>query len=635
MTDRASSAWERYQEILPVGLTIEHPLFGSQNGSRVFLALDRRVDAARPIRRVVRILEGGGDPNNWRGIQQRATELLRHQFAHVSVLRELGTQQERLYLVHDEHPYSLGSQLHPGEKWSAATVLAIAEPLLLALVELHRHAIAHGDVRPESVFVSQELSAAKPFDGNVWLADAALGNLGWWSNGKLLSNGSKKYFPPEWKGTPREPSFKADLYALGVLLKRLHNGLPSGNSKVLSSRSRLENARWRRRFGSEGALQYLLSHLLADEAERPADASSAMQRFRMHNKKAARRKSAAIVVLGLMLIFALWHGAREGGHSDGVIELQGKLQQSSALLDAAQRKVQEKDADIAALQKRLSEVDPSPHHLKGQWKSILEAQENFTVVLDSLRNESAKLSPADQQVFNGWIKRFRDLKERDHLAIWFEWAKSRDGGLLSKLRKTTADPAKMDELQSELERWNEAAKLWNAWAHDDEIRIDKGNGRDDLNGKIASRSEPIKVILNEWMDAIEKNDNWKLRLLSGVAPAGHGTRRVIWVREEMDDHMWVDEIEGDYRQMPCEIVFDWKPGDPISVALSNGASAWKLGLGWSMLIDQSVGGPLALWRLHQAGKVELDGFVLKFEIENCPGPPRELPLSINTQLGDE
>jgi len=639
MTDTANGSWERYQEILPVGLTIEQPLFGSQNGSRVFLALDHRVDSARPIRRVVRILEGGDDPSAWRGIQERATELLRHQFAHVSVLRELGTQHEQLYLVHDEHPYSLGSQLHPGEKWSAETVLAIAEPLLRALAELHRHGIPHGDVRPENVFVNQELSAAKPFDGPVWLADAAVGNLGWWSNGKLLSNGSKEYFPPEWKGTPREPSFKADLYALGVLLTRLHEGLPSGNSKARSPRPPFRNARWRQRFGSEGALQYVLSHLLAGEADRPADAAAMLRSLRVRNNLITRRgKYAAIAALGLMLLFALWTWRRGDEPFAMIKELQGKLQQNSVERDAAQRKVTEQAAYIAALEERIKALEeaknPPSGDLKDRWKSVVAAQGDLTDVLVKLQEELAKVPPAGQPVFNGWIKQFQGLMHgEDRLAIWFEWSKSHDRSLFSKLRETLGDPEKMGELRSELKPWNEAAELWKSWADDDEIRIDKANGRDDLNGRIASRSEPIKAILNAWRDAIERNENWKLRLLSGNSPAGHDTRRAVWVGGVLDDHAWPDEVSSDYEDRPREILFPWKPGDPIRVELSNGGAGWKLWAGWNMLIDQSIGGPLALWRLHHLGKVEQDGFVLRFEIDNCPGPPRELfPVVSTTNL---
>jgi hypothetical protein len=87
-------------------------------------------------------------------------------------------------------------------------------------------------------------------------------------------------------------------------------------------------------------------------------------------------------------------------------------------------------------------------------------------------------------------------------------------------------------------------------------------------------------------------------------------------------HEWKNEAAHKYA--PSDIFnFVWKPGDAIALSL-DGPRSW-LWLGYyraALIPGIPFEGPLAIWKLHRAGKIGEGSAMLSFDIVDCPGPPR-------------
>src|SRR5207245_578584 len=81
------------------------------------------------------------------------------------------------------------------------------------------------------------------FTGHVWIADTVIGGLTHWSHGKFRPSLPPSYFPPEWYDKPKEPSPKADLYFLGVLLSELLLG-PKAVDDAQQSAQEVKTSLW-------------------------------------------------------------------------------------------------------------------------------------------------------------------------------------------------------------------------------------------------------------------------------------------------------------------------------------------------------------------------------------------------------
>ncbi|MFK7999258.1 MAG: sigma 54-interacting transcriptional regulator [Polyangiales bacterium] len=142
---------------------------------------------------------------------------------------------------------------------------AFAEGLLRALVCLHGHGVAHGDLKPENVLVqSGEDDHAEGQAGRVRVIDLGMARL----FGELPVGGTPGYLAPELAaGEPL--SVASDLYAVG---KTLHAFTPTGLVKTLADQCAQEDPT--RRPASAGAALSILG-----VTARPIDRSAERERL--------------------------------------------------------------------------------------------------------------------------------------------------------------------------------------------------------------------------------------------------------------------------------------------------------------------------------------------------------------------
>ena len=256
------------------------------------------------VRHVVRFLQYGDGTGAWRKpLCDRAHLLLGTSLPYVSTLREIAPHDDLVVLVHDEHPMSLAPIIPRDHGLAPRVVLCMAKQLLAGLAALHALRVPHGDLRLRNVSLSA-VPGPNAFTGYLWIMDTAIGGLPFWSGSRFASQGGASDYPPEWHGKPGEPSPRADLYALGVMLCEALLGTEAiararkraaKDSKVsLWSllKPRLEwwrggNLRrnWMRDLHARGAMTALIKMLLAEQHEQPADAAEALRQLQSREDK--------------------------------------------------------------------------------------------------------------------------------------------------------------------------------------------------------------------------------------------------------------------------------------------------------------------------------------------------------------
>ena len=163
----------------------------------------------------------------------------------------------------------------------------------------------------------------------------------------------------------------------------------------------------------------------------------------------------------------------------------------------------------------------------------------------------------------------------------------------------------------------EAARYWEQWARDDDRRFDS------LEVLIGGKSLEVEKLLLQWRASVAERKTWTLRLLRGQAKAGKGTWRRVsvwgdpkgWVTGKW--HEWNSPTSSTYTE-DSDVQFDWEPGDKIYFVLQAYGRTYN-----SNLIDDEVGGPLAIW-LWQWWRYAADPTGenrVDVEIVDCPGPP--------------
>jgi serine/threonine protein kinase len=529
----------------------------------------------------------------------------------------------------------------------------IADQLLLGLAALHNHKLFHGDLRRSNIFFS-EAPNANNFVGHTWIADTVLGALTHWSHGQFRPALSPMYFPPEFRGQPQEPSAKADLYSLGVLVSELllgtkaieeaHQAAVDANSSLWKSLSpRLKSLRVGRR------LRYLLGTLVADQDERPADGTEAIKLLRRWRTKSVWMWCTMFAIVGILFggsgIRAITFSAGEVAQREANARalLEKKVAEQAAGLENKQAEIERLKEQLA----RIERHDPPPASEKpaAAWQAILRPDRDATPQRDrhfeqeekALRAKHEELintDPKQAKVFGDWLKNYRDLRVGRRAHEWFET----DEEMKRLFANATREPwerATWKLAEQHLTDLGEAAKSWQKCA-------DVPNPTEEgLIQRIAICREPVKEILRKWLDDFKGHANWTLRVVSDRAPEGNGTWRTVSVlgsgKTEPMNRAWPDAGSHSYIDKPRDASFEWKIGEPIIVTLKCDRSIWLVGYRPCRLYDDSFTGPLAAWKLNQKGKSEQDGFVLEYEVLNCPGPPakwfRTVPTDAANILG--
>ncbi|TEB14655.1 protein serine/threonine kinase, partial [Perkinsus sp. BL_2016] len=100
----------------------------------------------------------------------------------------------------------LSSNLEISGRFSEETVRSILAQLLLALKELKKHRIVHGDIKLENILYSFE-------DGRIKLADFGLAFVE--NNPRKTAHGTPEYMAPE-QILESKVGFESDMWATGI-----------------------------------------------------------------------------------------------------------------------------------------------------------------------------------------------------------------------------------------------------------------------------------------------------------------------------------------------------------------------------------------------------------------------------------
>jgi len=178
-------------------------------------------------------------------------------------------------------------------EFSVAEVTDIARQLIDALRYAHRY-IVHRDLKPENIWLSE--------DGTIKLMDFGIARA--YSNSQLtqtgMTLGTAYYMAPEQRLDAKEVDWRADLYALGVVMYELLTGtIPMGAVKPLEKVRRDVPLRYAQ------AVMHAMS-------PRPDDRSPSLDAFlaELQAPKSSGSKAAVWIVLGLGFVAA----AAAGGY---------------------------------------------------------------------------------------------------------------------------------------------------------------------------------------------------------------------------------------------------------------------------------------------------------------------------------
>ncbi|MFI5308741.1 MAG: protein kinase, partial [Polyangiales bacterium] len=210
---------------------------GRGASGRVFLALDT---AARDAPRAIKLVEAEtGAGLRWElGVLSalahpnlaRVYELLRLERALPSLDIQAGSMALVTELAEGKPSGTRATELQRDPHALLSLVLVVADGVARALSLLHGRGLVHGDVKPDNVVVSDDLSSCKLVDFGLAAEATAVGVIA----------GSPGYMAPElFRG---ERTAAADLYALGVTLHELLRGGPGADVRSATPAEHLQAA---------------------------------------------------------------------------------------------------------------------------------------------------------------------------------------------------------------------------------------------------------------------------------------------------------------------------------------------------------------------------------------------------------
>ncbi len=654
----------------PEGFEIVQQLHGAGVFGEVFEVRDRRTATSEQVTRTVRFFR---DPDpKWREkLLEHAQRLVTLELPYVSLPLEVGqTAAGDLYLVgqHLGSVVSASVSRHQGldpDAWDR-----VAENMLEALANLHKHEITHGDVRPQNAYFEPECVARR----SVWLADTAIGQLPCWSEGSQQDPESSYYRPPELRDEfSPQPTKKADLYALGLMLAECTLGAAANRQREAQPIRRAELVRQLKEAGASARLQLVIRRMLAPEAERPADAGEVLALYRKSpiSAKAFRSWQGAAAALALMLVVVAGYsmfGDPKIVFQERIARLEQKVAEVNADLEERTSKLKEKNSEYnnllttldlpeSIVKRKLFEAEEDIKKLENEificcrggvsegegrarkrWKveigGVAPIEEPSQLTMNDLEGVSKSVLENEEYLkyFSAWDQAYDEWKAED-LNQWVRHARNDQGevargreeiqSLLTRLAASTVEPwsaEKRDAITQYLANLNQARKAWDRFALSD------SDFRDE---KFEDQEEPVQRICMGWKkDFRDKIQAWRLRLKKGHVKAAKDTDRYVTISTDAGGyedaesnikgwHEWDKTTAHEYN--PGDIwPFDWKAGTSITVMLTHKV-AWN-GLDFDF-IDQEIPGPVAIYRLHKQGRVGVDESFLTLEVVDCPGPP--------------
>lgn len=643
-------------------LDIVSECHGANVFGRVFEASEIHGGDVSPTRRIVRVFETTSIKTNWtQPLLERIEKLLPLRLPYIATPIDAGVTPDSIFIVGDMLGQPLGASCRGFKGLPPDEVRRIATQLLTGLAALHKEGISHGDVRPQNVYYASDRGSGE--SAEVWIVDAAIGGLAWWSSGEFKDADAAAYRPPEWNGKTQQPSAKADLYALGLTILELLLG-KQGNPIRQKGAGPLEVRKLLAEKKAPDDLRELIMLLLAPAQDRPADASVALARFEALQTRRSRRPwQIAAASVGLLFIcccialVVVW-----GSRAAAVSELNGKTQEfvevNTALRNEKEKHgktITERDShssDVNGLESKVSELEAEIDRLKGSggpppppsaeevakdiWRESFSETFLLRLKYDNITAAfKAEKRKEVRESLGGWLTKVKRL----HADAGADWINS-DAELKRLLIDFARNPWDTSAEVAAQERWRnlkEAADKWIEWAANPDMRWA------DITGAIAAQPDRLKGILNKWKADTEARKGWKLRLTRGTAgkDAQLGTERLITIYAPSKHvgavHQWKTPESHAYTSSDAkvrEIQFEWKADESIQVYVEGDWSWYTAGVRPN-IAERTVNGPLAPYRLHRMGgltngasnKDEL--FKLEFGIVDCPGPPRSYkkPLS--------
>lgn len=667
------------QAVLPAGFRPEHRL-GNGDFGEVWSAHESCSAGGPDIPRVIRRIPATAvAEHDFRdALCERVCRLRSLPLPFVSV----PTHVERLAdgglaIVEPDLHTSLTRWRSPERKLDPLELERWAEQLLTGLAALHAAKLAHGDVRLGNVFL---VNGEGPAERTAWLGDAAVGPLTFWSNCVLMNGDAAAHRPPEWSNQWKEPEPRADLYALGITLWKLlcpESELPKcepGDERMRQIVRGLGPS------GATRAVKRLIPHLLAaDPQERLQNAPAALRLFRRLQRHQQRRPwlmasavAAPLFVLAI-IVASMRHSdasrldvelqsthkevANERERSAGLERQLASARESRLALESA-LKMREDDLtsrnqelvarveeinDLKRENAELKKIPPPKAVALGVDEQELAARKHWQETIRRGDTPDRQLDLARE----GIERPEKDARLVRHLDAWEkeasrlvrdtrEWSRA-DDSLRERVRQFVREPW-TTELRSDarkrLEALNAAASQWKLWAETAKLTpedVEKQLGHEPLRS-----NEPGRILSRWWADIQPaKHPQWTLRLVRGrSAKPGFGTTRMVGVHGTewayTSKHDWDDPQKHEYPDDEAsKIRFAWKPGEPAGLCLLGEFRALTVYTTRPYLIQANdlFQGPVALWLMQSwaaEGGIEQGGFVIEYEILDCPGPPPSL-----------
>ncbi len=663
-------------QMLIAGIEPRERLFGAGAFGDVRVVVDKRF-AGLETERIGRILSPASDCDTWlEAFSDRLKRLIGRSFLSVSLPLEAHTLSDgRLLLLEVQHQQNVDAMLgaERGLGGDAKRFDLLADQLLTGLAELHSRGISHGDIRPRNLFLDTN---PRTRSTQLWIVDAAIGPLTYWSGGQFRDPEAHLYLPPEQGNRNREPCPMADVYAVGLSLTEMILGreaIPGRNDHPDREQTIWKNFAPRlKEAGASRPLRQLLKKLLADEADRPPDAVAAVVLFEGCKTWQSRFQlglgAAGSLLVGIVVtLVCLWLGYRSDLSSvnDKLVDADKRLALANEKHNDLQNDLEEARrlrADIAKLGDRFDTSErgiiariervsslagtktlpvstPSVPTITAKaiwnkykskstkdpadWLKGLQQVDNFlksTTLDDAIRKELNEYRAAAREILpdNFTSERRLDLIDQNRV--------------VAPALETPWDMAKTEKAVEALAR-RAAERRWNEWAQDESLDEKAVENRILL----VSNSREQKL-LKDWWDKLRSKQWWTVVLVSGKCKSDWGRSRRLsidagygWYMGSW--HEWTGDDPKDFQYQtnpkkepaPEKLDFCWKPGHPLHLVLRSGSQRIYGGLGGN-IIDHTINGPFAPWRLHDEGGIDKneDELKLQFEVdpkEGFPGPP--------------
>jgi len=215
--------------------------------------------------------ERGNAPSTLEWIRREGEAAAKVHHPTVVTLHDVGQWEGGTYLVYELLEGEVLTERLERGPLSRDEARRVLRAVAVGLSQMHAAGVVHRDLKPDNVFIES--------DGNVKILDLGLAQV---AGAVGIQAGSPPYAPPEqWRGDATDA--RADVYAWGILARRIRTGNASGPTYAPASpsgrsfRALVERARSQ------------------DPADRPADGAALVAELDAIDR---RRRKAGLVAVG-------------------------------------------------------------------------------------------------------------------------------------------------------------------------------------------------------------------------------------------------------------------------------------------------------------------------------------------------